>query len=432
MGPESFDEVRALDDAALRQLLERGRPEQRVWAIWALAQRAGEAAGGLARDQVHQPDPGVRRTLAVILASHGELDLLIALARHDPAQVVRASALQLVTRLAASGEPAGARGMDLLRAVIEETEHEPAGVTAILGAISAGAPAFLIDLAERALSAVSFEVQLEALEALLRIDTPEVFELARRWLLRLPDPVVACESWIRGAGGLGDRAARAAGIDSLARALTGAPVQTRARVLQRLEAPPWSAVARLVEGSDSLLRQVLWRPDVTIPSHVLAGALLRGQHAGFVEQLTEQIERAGRGGALLADVRRGLALDEVQPVLAGLSARALQLVRAREIAGAEEVLAELARLHPVEHLVGLEHALVRWLDDSELGELGRALPELSAYCERQLADLPPGRTERRSTPRRPELGGYADDDARPWDGRRAFGALLAAIRRLSA
>jgi hypothetical protein len=88
--------------AALRALLTEGRPEQRVWATWALALRHQGVPEMIQRTAV-EPDPGVRRTLAVILASHSETDLLVALARHDPALLVRASAMQLVTRLAAGG-----------------------------------------------------------------------------------------------------------------------------------------------------------------------------------------------------------------------------------------------------------------------------------------------------------------------------------------
>lgn len=424
MGPESFEQVRGLDDAALRRLLDEGRPEQRVWAIWALAQRAGEGAGQLAREHAGQPDPGVRRTLAVILASHGELDLLVGLARHDPAMVVRASALQLVVRLAAGGGDARAE----LRAVLAAV-REPELVMAILGAIGAGAPDYLIDLAERALGAEALDVQLEGVEALLRVGTPAAFEEARRWLLALEDPTVACESWIRAAGGLGDPEARAAGIDSLSRALARAPVQARARVLQRIEAPPWSAVARLIEGSDGMLQQVLRRTDVAIPAHVLAGAIVRGLHAGFVERLTEQIERASHGRALLADVRRGLDLDDVQPAIGRLMGRAVELVRAREIPRAEEVLAELAQLHPVEQLVGLENALLRWLDDRELGALAEVLPGLRVYCERQLAALP--RSARPQPPRRRALHGRSGAADVTWDAWWGFQALHAAILRLA-
>src|SRR5215207_4972798 len=98
---ESFEEVAELDTRALRELFAAGRAEQRMWAIWALALRTGGIIGvaGAAGD----PDAGVRRTIAVMLAGHGEHDMLIALARQDRAPAVRESAMQLVTRLASQG-----------------------------------------------------------------------------------------------------------------------------------------------------------------------------------------------------------------------------------------------------------------------------------------------------------------------------------------
>jgi hypothetical protein len=156
---------------------------------------------------------------------------------------------------------------------------------------------------------------------------------------------------------------------------------------------------------------------------------VRGLHAGFVERLTEQIERASHGRALLADVRRGLDLDDVQPAIGRLMGRAVELVRAREIPRAEEVLAELAQLHPVEQLVGLENALLRWLDDRELGALAEVLPGLRAYCERQLAVLP--RSARPQPRRRPELHGRSGAADMTWDAWWGFQALHAAILRLA-
>jgi hypothetical protein len=39
---EAFEQAAKLDTAALRLLLASSRPEQRVWAIWALALRTGQ------------------------------------------------------------------------------------------------------------------------------------------------------------------------------------------------------------------------------------------------------------------------------------------------------------------------------------------------------------------------------------------------------
>ena len=98
---ESFEDVRELGDTELRALLDAGRPEQRVWAIWALAMRSADV--GALGERV-EPDAGVRRNLAVVLAGHGQLDLLVALAKRDPAPEVRAAAMQLVSRFAIDGK----------------------------------------------------------------------------------------------------------------------------------------------------------------------------------------------------------------------------------------------------------------------------------------------------------------------------------------
>src|SRR6185312_5103229 len=100
---ERYDDVRALSEPELRALLDRGRPEERVWALWALALLSTpEGVSALVRRA--EPDPGVRRNLAVVLAGHGELDLLVGLAKRDPAPEVRAAATQLVSRLALDGK----------------------------------------------------------------------------------------------------------------------------------------------------------------------------------------------------------------------------------------------------------------------------------------------------------------------------------------
>ncbi|HEY4178310.1 MAG TPA: hypothetical protein VGM90_15790 [Kofleriaceae bacterium] len=99
---KDFDETKGLDQAALSALLATGDERDRVLAIWALALRS-TAASAMATQLRGEPDPGVRRALCVVLASHGELDLVVAMSRHDPSAVVRASAVQMVVRFAAAG-----------------------------------------------------------------------------------------------------------------------------------------------------------------------------------------------------------------------------------------------------------------------------------------------------------------------------------------
>src|SRR5690349_2327802 len=84
---ESFEEVTQLDAGALRALFRRGRPEQRIWAIWALALKTGGLVG-VADPGAGDPDAGVRRTMAIMLAGHGEHEMLIELARRDPVRAV--------------------------------------------------------------------------------------------------------------------------------------------------------------------------------------------------------------------------------------------------------------------------------------------------------------------------------------------------------
>lgn len=191
---ESFEDAARLDPPALRRLLESPRPEQRIWAIWALALRARGEIAELARRTASEPSPGVRRALAVVLAGHGEAARLVGLARHDPDPAVRASAAQLVTRLAAGGaiDPA---------IVIEAAAREPASAPAILAAIDARAPEALAQLAAHLLEAGDEEVQLEAFEALLRVDTPATRARAIAWLRGAPDPLAieACRRWARAA-----------------------------------------------------------------------------------------------------------------------------------------------------------------------------------------------------------------------------------------
>ncbi|HUS28534.1 MAG TPA: hypothetical protein VMZ53_08495 [Kofleriaceae bacterium] len=177
-GLDSFDDVRTLADEELRALLESGRPEQRVWAMWALALRSAHVNDIVDLGTRREPDAGVRRNLAVVLAGHGQIDLLVALAKRDPAPEVRAAAMQLVSRLAIDGKvPA------LL--VTERVASDATEVRiAVLGTIFENAPPWLIEVAERLLEDRDNEVRYEAFEAMLRVGR----ELqALMWLEEAPE-----------------------------------------------------------------------------------------------------------------------------------------------------------------------------------------------------------------------------------------------------
>ena len=172
---ESFEDVRGLGDTELRALLEGGRPEERVWAIWALALRSADV-GELGHRA--EPDPGVRRNLAIVLAGHGQLELLVALAKRDPAQEVRAAAMQLVTRFAIDDKLPHTL-------VIERVTADGSEVRiAVLGTVFNGAPAWLVDVTEKLLEDVDGDVRYEAFEALVRVGKNEH---ALMWLEEAPE-----------------------------------------------------------------------------------------------------------------------------------------------------------------------------------------------------------------------------------------------------
>jgi hypothetical protein len=159
MAVESFEDARALGEPELRVLLETGRPEERVWAIWALALLSSDV-GTLGHR--HEPDAGVRRNLAVVLAGHGQYDLLVALAKRDPAPEVRASAMQLVTRIAIDGKLPPA-------IVTERTTHDRSEVKiAVLGTVAENAPPWLLEIAQQLVDDRDGDVRYEAFEALVR------------------------------------------------------------------------------------------------------------------------------------------------------------------------------------------------------------------------------------------------------------------------
>ncbi|HEU0034892.1 MAG TPA: HEAT repeat domain-containing protein [Kofleriaceae bacterium] len=413
----SFDEAARLDRTALQALLDGGRPEQRVWAIWALAMRSHDDGHALGHRAAREPDPGVRRTLAVLLAGHGEAELLLGLARHDPELVVRESAIQLATRLAAGG------GLDVA-IILDAARREPALQPAILGAIGRGAPEPLVVLAHRLLEVGAPPVELEAFEALLRIDTPATRDAARRWMVDQRDVAMICDRWLR-----------ANTVESLADAFAGESEHRRGQVLEQLRHPPWVAVERLLGPYDSpLWRRVVVRLDIAIPARVLAERIVRGEHAGCVERLTALLVSVGDGPRLLADLRRAIEADHDEAQLRELAARARRYVAAREITNAAASLDELANAHPVEHLIGLENALARWLAElgtpSELAaELGTLYRYAQQHRDRNIAARPWRQLEQLQLPGGPQLPLH-EVVARPFDAASRFAELVEALDRL--
>jgi hypothetical protein len=278
---ETFEQVRGLAERDLRELLEHGRPEQRVWAIWALALRSTEAVGELARRD--EPDAGVRRTLAVVLAGHGELDLLTALARRDPAPEVRGAAMQLVARLALDGTLPTAL-------VLERAAADGPDVRiAILGVVFAGAPAWLTQLAIGMLEDRDPEVRYEAFEALVRAGEPAH---ALAWLEELPEGEarIALMRWTARAPGGNERPADR--VRACATVLAHASRRLRRLMIESVRIATWYDLAPVIGEDPSLLTAFMRRGHNAVdevPTAILMAAQLREPHDTWLQVLRTRI-----------------------------------------------------------------------------------------------------------------------------------------------
>ncbi len=413
---DSFEQARALSRSELQELLASERPEQRLWAIWALALALGDAAGDFAHRILDEPDPGVRRHLAVVLAGHGEHDLLLELVTEDRSPVVRESTIALLVRIAA-GTPASHPRAARMRSILEEAERGPPALrSALVGAIGKAAPDYQVEIARRALASDVVDVQAEAFEALLRIDSVETTRVARLWFRGRADLASYVERWLR-----------AADMRSLAEAIHDLPMQLRGAVLVKLRAPPWPVVELLVGNDFELLRSLLSRTDVSIPATVLAKAVLRGADLGFAKRLTDKLATAAAGRSLLADLRGAIANSEPEDSVRELAERVREFGDAIEIPDRGDLLAELAETHPVEQLMALEHAVVQWLADRDAPpELLPMLAELEHYCAQRVMVMRAAGQDR--LPSQYELGNVGTN---PYTRFRDLEALQTAIARLT-
>jgi hypothetical protein len=258
---ESFEDVRGLTEAELHLLLERGRPEERVWAIWALALRSTEpGAEADLLGQRAEPAPGVRRNFAVVLAGHGQYDLLVALAKRDPEPVVRAAAMQLVTRIAIDGRLSPT-------IVAERMSADGAEVKlAVLGTIFEGAPIWLVDLAETLLEDRDADCRYEAFEALVRAGREAQ---ALMWLEEAPETEarLALMRW----------SARVR-VGPCAIALSSASRRLRRLLIETVRVVSWHELAPVVGDEPALLRTLAGRaPHIVeqMPLNALVRAALR-------------------------------------------------------------------------------------------------------------------------------------------------------------
>lgn len=190
----SFDEVLRLDQDALRQILGNGPTAQRVWAAWALGLRLGQAFAAEAGTRVdREPDPGVRRHLAVILASAGDRAAIDVLAADDPCEYVRASALRLILQIAPPGtqssvvsrllevaraEPSAHVRSEALRLLSPADHHLPLErVAACLADPAVSVRAAAADL----LLELPFDDRVAELLASAATTEPDTDELERLW-----------------------------------------------------------------------------------------------------------------------------------------------------------------------------------------------------------------------------------------------------------
>jgi hypothetical protein len=157
---KDIEDTEGLSKEQLHEALALGDARDRVLAIWALALRSAPLSFG--NQLRHEPDPGVRRALAVVLASHGEIDLLVAICRHDPSVFVRASTVQILVRFAAADRVPWSL-------VVERLADEADVRASVFSQLDEKAPVELRNAVESALRDRSDVVRREAFETCARI-----------------------------------------------------------------------------------------------------------------------------------------------------------------------------------------------------------------------------------------------------------------------
>jgi HEAT repeat protein len=235
---DSFDEARQLNQVALRNLLRRGDPPERIWAAWALAlEGQPQDQNRIVRHCRDDEHAGVRRQMLVVLAGLGQADVLAERLQHDPDPRVRATAAQYLARLTA------ADGDELHRLLADRLQHDPApSVRAAVAAhVPSDAPTFVEQHLADALSDPDPEVRAAAADGLaaragerLASLVPRRLSVEPEWHLRRQ----LLELWAHaeGADGLLDR------IDEHSDAIVAEALHAIAR---RGDRPDWRQLAPL-------------------------------------------------------------------------------------------------------------------------------------------------------------------------------------------
>lgn len=139
-----------------------GDPTERLWAAWALA-LSTPGAPEFSAHAVHEPSPGIRAAVCIILAARREVEPLCAMAVDDPTPLVRANACRMLARLAA---PNDARLHELLRRRAEG-DVSPMVRAAVVDELRLDVPGEVWEIVPRALADASEEVRASAIERLV-------------------------------------------------------------------------------------------------------------------------------------------------------------------------------------------------------------------------------------------------------------------------
>lgn len=220
----------------------------------------------------------MRRNLAVILAGHGHLELLVALAGSDPAPEVRGAAMALVSRLAVDGKLPATFVIDRARTDAPEVR------TAVLGTIFANAPAWLAEIAERLLGDRDADVRYEAFDALIRCGRTAV---ALAWLEEVPEPEARLTLMRWSARGR---------IRACAEQLTSASRRLRRMLIESVRTASWDDLAPAIGDDPALIRALARRSGSAFDQIPLAPLL-----PGYRDMCAERVAIIG---AHMGELRR--------------------------------------------------------------------------------------------------------------------------------
>jgi hypothetical protein len=248
----SFDAVRELPEAVLRDLLASPEPTERVWAAWALALRIGSGSAPVLKKAAKlDPDQGMRRQLVVVLAAFGERDVVVALASDDPDPQVRATGCQYLVRLAVAQAALWPLVLARMRdgeSIVRET---------LVLHLPAEAPPEVRALAVEAAGDPSLSVRQAVVEQLGNLLGPEarVPKTLQAAALREPDDDLRrlmLAAWIaREGGGSLLHAVAAVRRDDLAVEAIGIVAEKEPRI-------PWGAVGGLADVQTSKVQEHLF------------------------------------------------------------------------------------------------------------------------------------------------------------------------------